>query len=42
VAARQSPPPIEITRALLLALLMAFLTMTVLPTLLGSAAAPYR
>ena len=41
-AARQSPPPIDITRALLLALLIAFLTMTALPFLLESAAAPYR
>lgn len=42
VAARRSPPPIDITRALLLALLIAFLTMIVLPFLLESAAAPYR
>jgi hypothetical protein len=41
-AAQESLPQIDITRALLLALLMAFLTMTVLPRLLELAGAPFR
>ena len=40
--ARPSLPQVDITRALLFALLMAFVTMTVLPMLLELAGAPFR
>jgi hypothetical protein len=39
--ARRSLPQVDITRALLFALLIAFLTMTVLPILLELAGAPF-
>ena len=40
--ARRSLPQVDITRALLFALLIAFLTMIVLPILLELAGAPFR
>jgi hypothetical protein len=40
--ARRSLPQVDITRAVLFTLLIAFLTMTVLPILLELAGAPFR